>query len=391
MRVTIEQVTAFPYWPEQLSKPQLVVRVRASGGAEGWGEAGFSFRERAVIGAVEHLTDLLVGRDPFQIGALWQELYRSHYFEGCRTHAAAISAIDMALHDLKARVLGIPVVDLLGGRQRDKVRCFGTTSGSSVEEAVATAAALIDRGFPGIRAHILMPVGTPAGVFEPQLSIAPTAAAVASIRDRIGPEIFLGLDYHHRLTVPEAAMFCQQLAPATLNFLEEPIRAQTVSAYQALRQMVDVPFAIGEEFTSKWEFRPFLETQTLQFARIDLANVGGFTEAMKIAGWCEAHYIDVMPHNPLGPINTAATVHFAAALPNLGLLEARPHQIHNPHGVDLDIFPVQPMLDGDAFRVPNTPGLGVEVDIAALEAAVTRYRNGHQLRLRRLDGAITNA
>lgn len=391
MQLKIEQVTSFPYWPERLVKPQLVVRVRATGGVEGWGEAGFSFRERAVVGAVEHLADLLIGRDPFQIGALWQELYRSHYFEGCRTHAAAISAIDIALHDLKARALDIPVFELLGGRQRDRIRCFGTTRGQTVEEAAQSAAELAARGFSGVRAHVLMPPGTPEGIFEPQLSLAPTAAAVTAMRERLGPDVFLGIDYHHRLTVPEAADFCHRLAPATLNFLEEPIRAQVPDAYGALRRMVDVPFAIGEEFTSKWEFRPFLETQTLQFARIDLANIGGFTEAMKVAGWCETHYVDVMAHNPLGPVNTAATVHFAAALPNLGLLEARPHQIHDPYGVDRDIFPVQPTLEGDAFAVLPTPGLGIEVDVGALEAAVARYRNGHQQRLRRADGSITNA
>jgi galactonate dehydratase len=391
VRLKIEQVTAFPYWPERLSKPQLVVRVRASGGCEGWGEAGFSFRERAVTGAIEHLSDLLVGREAFQIGAIWQELYRSHYFEGCRTHAAAISAIDVALHDLKARALGVPVYDLFGGSHRQRIRCFGTTSGSTVDETIASAVELKRRGFSGVRTHVLLPPGTPEGFFEPRLSIAPSAAAALSIREKLGPNLFLGIDYHHRLTVPETVDFCQQVGPATLNFLEEPIRAQTADAYHALRRMVDVPFAIGEEFTSKWEFRPFLESQALQYARIDIANIGGFTEAMKVAGWCETHYIDVMPHNPLGPVNTAATIHFAAALPNLGLLEARPHQIHDPQGVDFDIYPVQPLLDQDSFIVPRTPGLGVEVNVQALKAAVARYRNGHQQRLRRGDGGLTNS
>ena len=132
-----------------------------------------------------------------------------------------------------------------------------------------------------------------------------------------------GIDYHHRLSVAEAASFCQRMPPGTLDFLEEPIRDETPEAYEALRRMADVPFAIGEEFASKWQFLPFIERGLTQFARVDVCNVGGLTEAMKVAGWCEAHYIDLMPHNPLGPICTAATVHLAAAVTNFAWLECR--------------------------------------------------------------------
>ena len=110
----------------------------------------------------------------------------------------------------------------------------------------------------------------------------------------------LGIDYHHRLSVAEAASFCQMLPPATLDFLEEPIRDECPDAYAALRQMTPIPFAIGEEFSSKWAFLPYVERGLTNFARVDICNVGGFSEAMKIAGWCEAHYIDLMPHNPSG-------------------------------------------------------------------------------------------
>ncbi len=120
-------------------------------------------------------------------------------------------------------------------------------------------------------------------------------------------EVVLGIDYHHRLSVAEAASFCQRMPSGTLDFLEEPIRDETPEAYESLRTMTDVPFAIGEEFASKWQFLPFIERGITQFARVDVCNVGGLTEAMKVAGWCEAHYIDLMPHNPLGAICTAAT------------------------------------------------------------------------------------
>ena len=133
----------------------------------------------------------------------------------------------------------------------------------------------------------------------------------------------LGIDYHHRLSVAEAASFCQKLPSGTLDFLEEPIRDETPDAYKTLRSMTEVPFAIGEEHASKWAFLPYVEQGLTNYARLDICNVGGFTEAMKVAGWCEAHYIDLMPHNPLGPISTAANVHLAAAVPNYSWLEDR--------------------------------------------------------------------
>lgn len=387
----IVAIDSFAYMPSGLAKPQLVVKVTADDGLSGWGEAGFSFREKAVLGAVEHLSSLVVGRDPFDTGAIWQELYRRHYFEGCRVHTAAMSAIDVALHDIKGRALGVPVYALLGGAHRTKISAFPSTRGSDVTSIVEDARALANRGFAGIRMNMSPVTGIEAGVFDARRSITHVAGVLQAVRAAIGRDVVLGVDWHHRLTIPETASFCQQLPRGLLDFLEEPIRAQTPEAYEMLRRLIDVPLALGEEFTSKWEFRPFIERGITQFARVDVANVGGFTEAMKIAGWAEAHYIDVMPHNPLGAVNTAATLHFAAALPNLGLVEARPHQVRDPLSVDGDIFPDQFILDGPFFPLPDRPGLGLEVDEDALARGVERYRLGHQERLIRPDGSLANA
>ena len=157
--------------------------------------------------------------------------------------------------------------------------------------------------------------------FEPRDSIAYTAPALVKVREAMGRELMLGIDYHHRLSVAETASFCQRLPSGTLDFLEEPIRDETPEAYAALRQLTHVPFAVGEEFSSKWQFLPYLERHLTDYVRLDLCNVGGFTEAMKVAGWAEAHYLDLMPHNPLGPVCTAATIHLAAAVPNFSWLE----------------------------------------------------------------------
>ena len=155
-----------------------------------------------------------------------------------------------------------------------------------------------------------------------------------------------------------------------------------------------MPFAVGEEFSSKWQFLPYLERHLTDYARIDICNVGGFTEAMKVAGWAEAHYIDLMPHNPLGPICTAATIHLAAAVPNFAWLEARTTQAENLYygedGVnDADlIFPVRPSLKGTSYPVPEEPGLGVEFNEALAQSQSWRFWEAPHWR--RQDGSVTN-
>ena len=174
----------------------------------------------------------------------------------------------------------------------------------------------------------------------------------------------------------------------TLDFIEEPIRDETPEAYESLRRLVDVPFAIGEEFSSKWQFLPYIERGIHQFNRIDICNVGGFTEAMKIAGWSEAHYVDLMPHNPLGPVCTAASVHMAAAVPNFAWLECRATPTEALGFDDREFFPVQLALDGADYVVPDGPGLGVEVDEARVARAAFRFWEAPHLRRR--DGSFTN-
>ena len=366
---------------------QLLVKVETDEGVFGWGESGLSGRERAVAGALEHFSEFLVGRDPFLIGAIWQELYRSQYFEGGRVLQAAISAIDIALHDIKGKALGVPVHQLLGGKQRDRIPTFATTSAPPGPEMIEQAKALIAAGWSAMR---LSPSGhDDPKLFEPREHIATSAKWCVRAREELGGDVVLGIDLHHRLSVAEAASFCQKMPSGTLDFLEEPIRDETPSAYRALREMVDIPFAIGEEFASKWQFLPYIEADLHQFNRLDVCNVGGLTEAMKVAGWSEAHYVDMMPHNPLGPICTAATVHFCAAVANFSWLETRSSPVEAHLGFDSsEFFPVQPRLENAHYPVSAAPGLGVEVN----EELVKRqnFKFWEAPHLRRRDGSVTN-
>ena len=381
----ITAIIPYPTWVG--IRNQLIVKVETDEGIYGWGESGLSGREKAVVGAIEHYREFLIGRDPMAIGALRQEMYRSQYFEGGRVLTAAISAIDIALHDIKGKALGVPVYQLLGGKQRNHIPTFATTKGPCGPEMIEQAQELMALGWNALR---LFPADHGSkNIYEPRQSIAETAKWCIKAREALGEEVVLGVDYHHRLSVAEAASYCQKMPCGTLDFLEEPIRDETPEAYEALRKMTDVPFAIGEEFASKWQFLPYIERDIHQFNRIDVCNVGGLTEAMKVAGWSEAHYVDMMPHNPLGPICTAATIHFSAAVANFAWLETRASPGELYHGFDdAGIFTSQPRLNGAVYDVTDAPGLGVEVDEELVKKQSFKFWEAPHLR--RTDGSVTN-
>lgn len=385
------KITAIRPFPVRLgNRLQLLVKVETDQGIFGWGESGLSTREAAVLGALDHFERFLVGRDPLRAGSLWQEMYRSQYFEGGRVLAAAISAIDIALYDIKGKALDVPVYELLGGKQRDVVPTFASLRGDTAEQMADVGALLLEHGWTCLRVISLggSPADTP-DVFDPRRSLAETSEKMTALRRAFGPEVTLGIDYHHRLSVAEAASFCQRMPVGTLDFIEEPIRDESPEAYATLRTLTSVPFAIGEEFASKWQFLPYIERGLTQYARLDVCNVGGFTEAMKVAGWCEAHYIDLMPHNPLGPVCTAASVHLAAAIPNFSWLECRETPGESVDAPDSTIFANSPNLDGAVYPVSEAPGLGLEIDEEALASAVTD--DWHEApHFRRPDGSYTN-
>ncbi|MEX1020299.1 MAG: mandelate racemase/muconate lactonizing enzyme family protein [Litorilinea sp.] len=384
----ITDVKPYPVWVGR--RNQCLVKIETDEGIYGWGESGMSFRDLAVVGAVRHYREWLIGRDPMQRGALWQEMYRSQYFEGGRVLLGAQSAIDIALYDIAGKALGVPVYQLLGGKQRNYVPVFPTVR-STGEKLIEEVEFLVSKGWSTIRIFAMHPETDDPNVWEPRQSIGLTAAEVTKLRAAVGPAPVLGVEYHHRLNVAEAASFVQRMPEGTIDFLEEPIRDETPEAYEALRRMVNVPFALGEEFASKWAFLPYIEKGLTDLVRVDICNVGGFTEAMKVAGWAEAHYMDLMPHNPLGPICTAASVHLAAAVPNFSWLESNTNPLGQSRGhYDQTIFPVQLEVDmaTASIPVPTGPGLGVEVNEEYIQQQEFKFAEPAHLRKR--DGSVTN-
>ena len=198
---------------------QMLVKIETDEGIYGWGESGFSGRELGVKGIMEHYREFLIGRDPMKRGALWQEMYRSQYFEGGRTLTAAISAIDIALHDIVGKKLGVPVYELLGGKHRHTVPVFATTSQPYGQGMIDQAKDFMARGINAFRlSYDSMDVQN-SGLFEPRESIANSAEWLIKAREQLGNQAIMGVDYHHRLSPSETASFCQMMPTHTLDFL----------------------------------------------------------------------------------------------------------------------------------------------------------------------------
>ncbi len=385
------KITAIKSFPVKVGfRNQFLVKIETDEGISGIGEGGISGRELAMAGMVEHLSRWLIGEDPRRIEHHWQTCYRTGYFEGGNILTAALSAIDIALWDILGQSLGVPVYQLLGGENRQICPCFATPSCLNGPEVVEQATKAVADGWKVLRFTTGMADpdfdgGSKRGIYEPLESIELAAHWLREVRQAVGDGIELSVDFHHRLSVAEAALFCQKIADLNIYFLEEPIRSENPRAYHQLRTMTSVPFAIGEEFASPFAFVPYIEEGLTNFARVDVSNVGGLTAARKVAAMSEVHYIDMMPHNPLGPVTTAASIHFAIATPNFSHLEYQ-HRLAEAYPADL--FPVMPVLEGAAFPIPTTPGLGVTFDEAA--AADHAFEHWDAPRWQRRDGSYTN-
>ena len=219
---------------------------------------------------------------------------------------------------------------------------------------------------------------------EPRISVRQGVELVAAVREAIGPDIGIIIDAHTRLDPVDAVSLCRQLEPLNPFFVEDPVRCENAAAIGRLRQHTSVPIAMGEQYATKWEFREPIEQDWIDYCRLDLCIAGGLTEARKIAGWCETHYIGIAPHNPLGPVSTAACLHLDLATSNFAVQECA----RIPGKVLAELFPKQvPFKDGYMYATEE-PGLGITFD----ESAVAKYpvMEGDCPRLHRADGSFTN-
>ena len=372
-------------------RPMVLVKVETDAGIYGLGEAGRMFWGAAIEKAVDQLAELVVGEDPFSTEKIWQHLWRRSFFPADGVYACAVSAIDIALWDIKGKALDIPVYKLLGGPVRDKVVCYPHTDGRTNSELLDSCKKFVDDGWRFVRWGLPETGATLAtdeggeGRMEPVDAIPLAAEQMSLVRQVVGPNVQMCIDVHTRMDTTHAASLCRELEPFKPFFVEDPLRSESPTAYRALARQVRLPIAAGEQWSGKWAFKEVVEEELISYARIDVCNVGGLTEALKIAHSCETHYIDIAPHNPLGPVSAAACVALCMASTNVGVQEMP----RAPGTVDNDLFPEQiGWNDGYAFS-PDRPGLGVDIDEDVAETRRT-IASGFSPLLRRNDGAYTN-
>jgi len=254
------KITKITGYPIKIGhRNQFVVKIETDEGIHGLGEGGISGRELAMQGMLDHFSEALIGQDPRRIEHIWQMLYRGAYFEGGKITAAVVSAIDIALWDILGKWLNVPVWQLLGGACRDTIPCFATPGALSGPDVIQKARDAVAEGWKVLRfTPGLMEPGWNGGdgaTYDPLASIDAAVDLLGQLRDDLGPNALLSIDFHHRLSPVEAALFCQRVKHLNLYFIEEPIRCENPDAYAQLRTMTNVPFAIGEEFSSKWHSR----------------------------------------------------------------------------------------------------------------------------------------
>ncbi|MEM7809288.1 MAG: mandelate racemase/muconate lactonizing enzyme family protein [Planctomycetota bacterium] len=362
----------------------LFIVVTTDDGVTGVGEAGLSGHELAVQGALEHLTPILIGEDPLRIEHLWQAMARGWFFPASGAVSAAMSAVDIALWDIKGKALGVPTFELLGGRTRDKVLCYGHLPDViDLEKLIDGGKQRIEQGFKVVRS--VPPVGDDvANLIESRTALREGLAQFERFRSEFGPEIGMIVDCHTRFDVPEAAMFCREIESMDPLFVEDPLRSEDMLAYRNLRRQARVPLAAGEQFGGKWSFRQLIEEELIDYCRLDVCLVGGLTPAKKIAGWCEVHGIQLAVHNPIGPVATAASTHLNLSCPNVGIQE----QPGLPGEIMPDVFDLHIQWDSGYLLAPTVAGLGIDFDIE--QARKYPYRPWIPPQLRRPDGAVAN-
>jgi galactonate dehydratase len=340
-------------------------------GLYGWGEATLEWKTKGVVGAVEDVSRLIIGEDPRRIEHLYQLMYRQYFWKVGIEGMTAISGIEQALWDIKGKWLGVPVFELLGGRVRDRVRVYDHLGGGEMESMYESTdpTQFAERALrvkaAGYTAMKFMAVPRTEPIEGPR-PVRYAARMVRAVREAVGDEMDLMVDLHARCASPAMALqYCRALEPYGLFFFEEPCPTEDLEATAQVTRAAGIPIATGERLVGRHQFREVFERRACHIIQPDLSHCGGLWEARKIAAAAEACSIAVAPHNPNGPIATAAAVHFALATPNWVIQEAISGDVPWRHEVVRSAHRVQ----AGYYAVPTAPGLGVEVD----EQAAARY------------------
>ncbi len=335
----------------------IFVKLYTDEGYEGVGESTVEWNERAVVAAIEEAGEFLIGKDPFQTDHLIQTLHRNSYWRTGVVFRSALSGIEAALLDIKGKALNVPVYELLGGKHRDTVPCYGNgwfSGAKTPAEFGQKAAEAVKMGFRALKWD---PFGA-AYLEMDKPARNRTIEIVEAVRAAVGPDIDLMIEVHGRLNVPTAIAMARALAKFEPRWFEEPVPPESIDALADVRANSPIPIATGERYFEPERFMELITKRAVDILQPDVGHVGGMLEAQKIAAMAHARFLPVAPHNPTGPVMNAMTLQLAATIPNFCILETI--------AVDVpwrkEIVRESLTFSNSEIKIPDAPGLGLELD-----------------------------
>ena len=340
----------------------MFLKVETDEGVTGWGEPVIEGRARSVETAVNELSEYVIGKDPARINDIWQAMYRTGFYRGGPILMSAIAGIDQALWDIKGKVLGAPVYELLGGLVRERMKMYSWVGGDRPADVIAGIRKLQAIGFDTFKLNGCEEMG----LIDNSRTIDAAVAVVAEIRAAFGNAIEFGLDFHGRVAAPMARVLIKALEPYRPLFIEEPVLAEQAEYYPRLAEMTSIPIAAGERMFSRFEFKRIFAAGGLSIVQPDLSHAGGITECVKIAAMAEAYDIGFAPHCPLGPLALASCLHVDFVSRN-AVLQEQSMGIHYNQGAELMDYVLnkEDFLFHNGYMLPpKKPGLGVDVNEA---------------------------
>ena len=384
----------------------VTLKILTDEGVYGIGDATLNGRELSVVSYLEdHVIPCLIGRDPQQIEDIWQYLYRGAYWRRGPVTMSAISAVDMAVWDIKGKIAGLPVYQLLGGRSRTGVMVYGNANGTTIENTIEVAQEYKAMGYKAIRLQCGVPgLASTYGVSKDKMFYEPADADLptenvwsteaymrvvpklfAAAREALGEEVHLLHDVHHRLTPIEAGRLGRDLEPYRPFWMEDSVVAENQDNFKLIRQHTTTPLAVGEIFSSIWDAKDLIQNQLIDYIRATVVHAGGISHLKKIASFAELYNVRTGCHGAtdLLPVCMAAALHFDVSIPNFGIQE---YMRHTPETDE--VFPHGYYFDKGDLMVSETPGLGVDIDEDL--AAKYPYKRAYLPVNRLQDGTLFN-
>mgnify|MGYP000250465436 CR=1 FL=1 len=365
----------------------LMLRVETADGTIGWGEPVVEGRAHTVRAAVEELMDTyLLGEDPTRIEDHWQTMYRGGFYRGGPVLMSAIAGIDQALWDIKGKQLGAPVHDLLGGPARDRIRVYQWIGGDRPSEVADQAETKVEAGFTALKMNATAEVER---VDDPA-TVDAAVNRLCEVREAVGDEVDIGVDFHGRVTKPMAKRLAAALEPYDPMFIEEPVLPEHNDALPQIAAHTTTPIATGERMYSRWDFKQIFENGSVDVIQPDLSHAGGITEVKKIAAMAEAYDVALAPHCPLGPVALASCLQVDACSPN-ALIQEQSLNIHYNDTGDVLEYLADPSVfeyDDGYVTIPDNPGLGIEINEDHVREQSEKTVNWHNPVWRHQDGSV---